>query len=566
MCENRASRDEEIGPGGLRLLGVKESPLGYYPTVPVAATHEHFFHQLRQVWTDDCPRLFVQLGLQPSPGVHRNWFSVALWLHYFNSSGNVFAVEAIDHYLGHFQNSLRSSTLSSMLNFVDGDRAEDSDFVNVHAVRAFIAEKGPKKSKERPVSFDGQDGSKILAADEVMRFCSHDVDTDAVDERHPCARILKRIAEPEPLEYMAPVRSFDEIWKGNMQGRHIDFLQIGLNVARMSLLLKKGFKDLFDAREVSIVSFQVDNQWSKDELAKVVEWFDKKEYFSMFKLVCKDSRRANSAAYFGPGGTNIGPTTYLPLSGIDFEKYVVWDELPLPQDVMVFDLRQPEIFRTVQLGDASCDVDEDSCKNDGSGNCSSEGIPERPEQVVVAHVASRFLTLEWVPSSSGPLPEMYAFTIDPGSVEGSIAHDDIETTGVQTHSFTSLRQDTEYTIRLKAIGQAGASNEVTVIHRTPKEIPSASTRILYEVAEGLHCSMSSAEEVTPTGPVPGGTSFFQDVSDPDGCQALCDDHKQCVAFQVKTGEACWLYRRKPKTTLMSGPRHDIGWWCGVKKH
>ena len=70
-------RDDELEPGGLKLLGVKESPLGqdatrvpfstpatmflpksgYFPTARAAATLEHFFQQLREVLSDDCPLL-----------------------------------------------------------------------------------------------------------------------------------------------------------------------------------------------------------------------------------------------------------------------------------------------------------------------------------------------------------------------------------------------------------------------------------------------------------------------------------------------------------------------------
>merc|ERR1712129_34507 len=87
----------------------------------------------------------------------------------------------------------------------------------------------------------------------------------------------------------------------------------------------------------------------------------------------------------------------------------------------------------------------------------------------------------------------------------------------------------------------------------------------YEVAERLHCGMGTAEEVSPPGPPPQGTSFFQDVRDAEGCRIRCDDTRQCVAFQVKEGDACWLYRRRPREGLLAGPRADLGFWCGVKK-
>lgn len=77
--------------------------------------------------------------------------------------------------------------------------------------------------------------------------------------------------------------------------------------------------------------------------------------------------------------------------------------------------------------------------------------------------------------------------------------------------------------------------------------------------------MSTVEEVQPAGPPPGGTSFFRDVTNVDDCRARCDGNMDCVAFQVKEGDACWLYRRRPREGRLVGPRTDLGWWCGVRE-
>jgi len=239
VCDNRAYRDEEIEPGGLRLLGVKESPLGDFPVAPAAATDEHFFQQLRSVWSDDCPRIMVQLGVQPAPGRFRNWSSAALWLHYFNHSGLVLAVDAVDDYLGHFEDALRASPLARRVEITGASGSHtgtDSAGMRATMVRAAVAAEGHgARAKERPVSFDAAGGSKVLAADDVMRSCQQSAAGDAPDardERHPCARILRRMAQPEPLEYLAPVRTFDDIWKRDLQSRHVDFLRVDLGAAK----------------------------------------------------------------------------------------------------------------------------------------------------------------------------------------------------------------------------------------------------------------------------------------------------------------------------------------------
>lgn len=569
VCENRAYRDEEIDPGGLRLLGVKESPLGDFPTSAAAVTHEHLFQQLRETWTDDCPRVMVQLGIQPAPGVHRNWSATSLWLRYFNHSGIVLAVDAVDDYLEHFQESLRASPTGDLLTAGGGQ-------VRLATARSMLAAEGRAKAKDRPASFDAAGGGHVLAADEVMRSCSGDAaGPHAADREHPCSRVLQRMAQPEPLEYLAPIMTFDELWRQDdlLRGRHVDFLHVDLGMRNMAEMLRKSFAGIVAAREVSIIAFRVDTMWTKAELKNVVEWLDGHEYFSLFKMVCSGSSQSETFSYHGPGNAQTNPTTYLPLSGVNFDKVIDWDRIPLPQDVLAFDLRQPDIFKVVQLGDVHCDADETmdaggTCKLDSTtGQCRGPPDtqpPERPQQLRVFRSESRALTIEWRPYPDGPRPDSYQLRVDPGATEDSLEHNVFDmVTGVQMHTINGLRPGTEYTIKLRAVGAAGASDPSILTHRTEREErPSAGSP--YQVVEHLHCGMSTSEEVQPTGPPPNGVSFFQTVTDPDGCRARCDDNRQCVAFQVKVGDACWLYRRRPREGRLTGPRTDLGWFCGVR--
>lgn len=560
-CDNRLYRNEEVDPGGLRLVGVKESPLGYYPQVPAATTHEHFFQQLREIWSDDCPRVIAQLGLQPGAGPLRNWTAAALWLRYFNHSGVVLAVDAVSDYLLHFEEGLRGE--HSVL-------VEDGGPVRAVTVRAIlVATSHGAKAKERPVSFDTLGGGKVLAADEVMRLCSGGtVGPDAEDIRHPCSRILLRMAQAELLEYTAPAVSFDEIWRRHLDSRHVDFLHVDLDSAGMDEMFRKGFAEIFAAREVSILAFRVNALWSKLELRSAVEWLEKFEYLSLFRLVCSNSSQAEVFSYHGPGGAGTGPTTYLPINGIDFDTVVDWDRITLPQDVLALDLRQPDLFKAIQLGDVQCDVDETvagTCSKDGPGDCSADvNPPEMPQELQVVRSEPRSLSVEWRPSRDGPRPTTYALRLDPGGREDTLEHDIFDSlAGVQMHRINSLRPDTEYTISVRAVGAGGASAPTTLVHRTEHEEQLA-TVSPYDIAQGLHCGMSPSEEAQPAGPPPSGVSFFRDVSDVDSCRARCDDSWQCVTFQVKLGDACWLYRVRPRQVRLAGPRTDHGWTCGVK--
>jgi len=77
-----------------------------------------------------------------------------------------------------------------------------------------------------------------------------------------------------------------------------------------------------------------------------------------------------------------------------------------------------------------------------------------------------------------------------------------------------------------------------------------------------HCHMGTSEEVLPAGPPPSGNSFFQDIRAVEGCMAKCDAIGSCVAFQLKHGLACWIYRFRPHETNTASVSE--GWTCGVR--
>jgi len=176
------------------------------------------------------------------------------------------------------------------------------------------------------------------------------------------------------------------------------------------------------------------------------------------------------------------------------------------------------------------------------------------------------LEIEWRPHPDGARPESYLLRVDPGAFEDTLDHDSYAmATGVQTHTITSLQPGVEYTVRLQAVGVAGVSVEAVLTHRTEHEVVPVSGSSPYDVHELLHCGMGSSEEVQPAGPPPEGASFFPGMADVESCRARCDDNRQCVAFQVKVGDACWLYRRRPSEQRVLGPRIDQGWWCGMRR-
>jgi len=549
-CDNRAFRNDEIEPGGLKLLGVKESPLGYYPKWPAAATHEHLFQQLREILSDDCPRIFVEIGLQPAPGPMQNWSASALWLRYFNHSGIVLAVDPVDAYLQHFSDNLKQEPSSSTVT---------PGSVQVQTVQAGLGIKAAAKAK---VFVQSASRGRVAAEDEVKRMCLEE-EPDMQNALHPCFHVRRHPRWPE-IDYVAPTRTFDNIWKDELSRRHIDFLHLNSGATDIAGMLERGFAKVLSSRSVTILSLRIDQSWTKGELAKVVSILDKHEYFSMFRLVCHDSSKFGSFSYHGPG--QVGPTTYLPLSSMDLDLILDWKSMPLPQDLIALDLQQPDIFKTVQLGDAQCDADDTDGTCSGEEECSGKlvGPPERPQLLRVTRSSSRSVTLEWRPHPEGPTPDSYLLRVEPGAFEETLGHDTFDAlTSVQTHTINGLRPDVEFSFILRAMGFGGESGKVSVTHRTDQEEQVSDSQ--YEILESMHCGMGAAEEVQPAGPAPGGASYFPGVSEVDGCRFRCESNRQCVAFQVNAGNACWLYRRKPSDQRMSVPRTDVGWWCGVRR-
>ena len=98
----------------------------------------------------------------------------------------------------------------------------------------------------------------------------------------------------------------------------------------------------------------------------------------MSLLLGHNSSQAGTFVYHCPGGDKVGPTTYLRLSSMD-SNVIDWEKMPLPQDVISLDLRQPEIFKTVQVGDAQCDSENDSgtCAADDE-ECKMKNEQSRP--------------------------------------------------------------------------------------------------------------------------------------------------------------------------------------------
>jgi hypothetical protein len=63
-------------------------------------SQDRLFAQLRQVWSDDTPRVMVDLGCHAAHGKYRNVSDALLWLHHFRSQngGIVLGVDIIEDY------------------------------------------------------------------------------------------------------------------------------------------------------------------------------------------------------------------------------------------------------------------------------------------------------------------------------------------------------------------------------------------------------------------------------------------------------------------------------------
>lgn len=138
-----------------------------------------------------------------------------------------------------------------------------------------------------------------------------------------------------------------------------------------------------------------------------------------------------------------------------------------------------------------------------------------------------------------------------------------------SHSIQSLvlgllESSTTYLVEVKAISASGISSLPTSLrHRTDEKVEHFGL-LPYDVRAELHCGLSVGDEMYPHGPPPSGVSFFQNATTREDCEKLCDaSGGRCLAFQVKSGEACWLYSKRPHPTRLEVDHFDRGWWCGI---
>ena len=61
-------------------------------------TQDQLFAQLRTLWPDDRARTMVDLGCHAGHGHHKNISDAMLWLHYFNHSGTVLGIDALEDF------------------------------------------------------------------------------------------------------------------------------------------------------------------------------------------------------------------------------------------------------------------------------------------------------------------------------------------------------------------------------------------------------------------------------------------------------------------------------------
>lgn len=550
ICENRRDRDVEIEPGGLELVGVKSSPLGDFPQTPAANSREHFFHQLRRIWTDDCHRVMVQMGLASSSGPPSFWSDAAIWLRYFNHSGRVVVTDQFDTLVAHFEEEVFKAPIFQDLG------------VRVQAVQMDLGTQDGEVANTRRDS--------PLSLEELVQACSTVPPSDPAVQRlwqHPCERVRRQLSGGEAK--LATSRTFDDLWEHELRSTHVDVLRVEQSVT--SKMLREGFEKILTKREVSVVTFRVDRGWTKDQLRRLVEWLDSLSYLSLVAAFCDGASGQVPIEY--QSGNQDGPLAYLPLSGIDFDEAIpVFDKLILPQDLIVLDMKQPDLFRTIQFGDQECGVDEDAdvaprCEagTDGEGKCSAKGSemapPHPPEDLWVAHTDSRALRLGWRPPAAGPAVAYYRLRVNPGKREEAIDHVGAPNED-QRFILTALSPNTKYKIEVSAANGAGSSEKMWIEHTTgADEKFGGDSR--YDLREGLHCGMGSAEEVAPAGPPPGGMSFFQGTT-LQQCQLRCEENRQCVAFQVKDDALCWLYRQRPQPSRLEATPVESGWYCGVR--
>ena len=358
-------------------------------------TQEALFMHLRRIWSDDCFRVFVDLGSLPGAGHFQNTSDGLIWLRYFNHSGIVLSLDANEHsaldVASRFRDAGPYNQVSPSMSrevLVHGIGNTEGGTLNMPSMQ-YISRACQCPNCQNWGEIEDRAFKKYGTFDHFCR--SFRQRAGYYNDRAEYAALFNPPLPFDPrLAGGKHVNSttFDRIWLEHLNGVHIDFLK--MDVDRSWMEVSVGFQRLLENRAVSVFTFEIDPIMTRADVTSEVELFvdmmTKHDYVTFIKWPCGHFNQGYDDRYklhrrdSPVSGVDYVNTAYLPISG----KYAVQLEGVLPprfrtprhhdtglkplklagrkgftvaQDLMAVDIRQTALVRElVRMGNADCQV------------------------------------------------------------------------------------------------------------------------------------------------------------------------------------------------------------------
>ena len=268
-------------------------------------TQEHLFAQLRAtVWSNDRSRIMVDLGSHAGHGRHHNLSDAMIWLHYFNHSGRVFAVDAFEDFALDLQQrfdmvppysssspAVRKESIVASLAAVDNTSRDMfwqlkhhvTCCAGNHTVRAWCA--WPTKM----INIDHLCGITIRRMSLPFTGQSRPLPPSSYPHEFYERTRLGRYTRKEWPPYRVRTLRVDTIWREHLHGARLDFVKIDVDTSWKDI----GLEGMFTNRAFSMLVIELDASWGgrlywgvghADQLA----WFAARHgYDTYLKVPCR---------------------------------------------------------------------------------------------------------------------------------------------------------------------------------------------------------------------------------------------------------------------------------------
>ena len=325
-------------------------------------TQDRLIGHLRRLWDDNRSRVMVDLGCHAGHGRSRNLSDALVWLHYFNHSGRVVGVDALQDFALDVQlrldrepyaslASVRKVALALAISTKDGEKIDLYNSVAKPMMLSCTSSIWAAAAWNQPTS------------DHYCRIVRSRLDLQQTSLPLPVSSYppslfaaLLNSSAPRP-RYEVATRRADTLWLEELGGATIDFLKVDIDRSWRDT----GLEGLLEARGFSVMVIEVDLAWSWPHrawgltAADQLTWLARAHgYDSYLKVPCRARVKlrghadAVSAAWYYPIANTTSPFVPAAVSTKAFPR-------PEIHDLLLVDSRQLGLGdRLRSLGASDC--------------------------------------------------------------------------------------------------------------------------------------------------------------------------------------------------------------------